>query len=117
MTSNRIQETKGPAEAATSPDHGSNLRKGYQNMETHSTTSAAPATVDLEGAINDLSSMANIAANLIEHSFSSTHESVTGSKDMFHLTPEELNRIVWAAYQTDFMARDLVKAFNDEVLA
>ncbi|PRD40429.1 hypothetical protein C5748_27010 [Phyllobacterium phragmitis] len=88
------------------------------NQSLDSIAAASLATVDLEEALNDLATMANIAAQLIERALGDgSHEDITGHPDKYFLTSQELNRIVWSAYKTDQMACNLLKAFNGRALA
>ncbi|TKT78397.1 hypothetical protein [Aquamicrobium sp. LC103] len=70
-----VLQKKGPAEAATSPDRGSNiLAKEFVNVATNSTDAAhrqarheniVSGMYDIEGDVYDLVNMVRIAADLV----------------------------------------------------
>lgn len=84
-------------------------------MNTHTdstTTDIAARTVDLDTALHDLRNMAAIASELATDDLGSSHKKVTGSDVLYHLTPRQRDRLLFAVYHVSEMADDLLQAFN-----
>lgn len=83
-------------------------------MTTNTTAPAEPArtdaSIDLETALNELRNMADVSASLLEDAISGSRKARTD--DMYFLHSRLRERLLFSAYKTETMARELVEAFN-----
>lgn len=98
------QKAKGPAEAATSPSHGStNPEKDTEMNEATNTTTAraTPDVLDLEGPIADASRMASILSRLLTDAIGGKR----GVCNDYNLTKTQCDDMLFAAYHTEDLIR------------
>lgn len=115
-----LQKQKGPAEAATSPSHGSTKSSNGMEMNTHTdstTPDVAARTVDLEDALHNLVNMAVIASEIITDDLGSSHAHITGDPCLYHLAPRQRDRMLFSVNHLRDMADDLLRAFNRNEVA
>jgi hypothetical protein len=114
------QKANGPAEAATSPDHGSINPTKDQDMNVHHDSTAggsAPAdrnklsdaVGDLESPLCDALNMARITSLLIEQV---RLETVDGRRQIL-LQEARAESLVWAIYQTETLFKAAHAAWDE----
>ncbi len=114
-----VQKANGPAEAATSPDHGSiNPSKDQDmNVRTHSTAGGnAPdareqvtdAVGNLEGPLCDALNMARVTSLLIERV---SFEEVFGQRCLV-ISEQRAEALSWAIYNTERLFEEAHKAWD-----
>jgi hypothetical protein len=114
------QKAKGPAEAATSPDHGSNnpREENAVNRQQDNTTGAsAPADPDaiidainqLESPLCDALNMARVVSQLIEHA---GYEEVLGQRSLV-IPHNQAEALTFAIYQAQALCEAAHLAWDD----
>jgi hypothetical protein len=68
---------------------------------------------ELEGDFHSAASMSHIAVELFEHNLGHSHENVTGHPKKYHLDAEDVDGMLYAAYETHRMVKDLRERFLD----
>lgn len=118
------KNVKGPAEAATSPSHGSSgsPRKGQEmNMHTNITMQAkaparsdaaiADAMRDLEESVCDLVNMSTIAADLILLAFDQPDATDSSGMLVYRLSRSRRENLEFAVADVENRAKSLKKAY------
>lgn len=109
---NTTTNEKGPAEAATSPSHGSiNLLRGNSmNTQVNNIMKGEAAStshdldyLDLESSILTAANMAEIACDKIEVAQGKFNKTAKG----YHLTDNEMQLVSFAIYHTSDLIKDI----------
>lgn len=117
------QNAKGPAEAATSPSHGSThpARDKEMNTTTDSTAAAAPPVPkdlwDLETPIYAATRFASILANLLEENLGKDLSSIVGPKgtSRYHVTADDVDNIYFSIYRLQEELRVVQSTFEEAI--
>ncbi len=100
------QKAKGPAEAATSPSHGSNPAKGFKNMDSNTTQSARGATahrsakelmMDIENPLSDARNMVSLLHRQLDDHFGKPSTFDPDKPYLWYLSDSDIDDMVFTA--------------------
>ncbi|QNQ40600.1 hypothetical protein [Brucella intermedia] len=100
------KQTKGPAEAATSPSHGSNPAKGLTNMDSNNTQSAQGATghrsakelmMDIENPLSDARNMISLMHRQLDEHFNRITAFDPDRPHLYYLSNNDVDDMIFTA--------------------